>query len=141
MAGNQDYTVPKVVDYRVAALHRALHSVMHNYLRAAWFLSNLGIFNQKLFLLTCQKHVKPNQKNDFLSFSPKTMIFGEIWDQKCILWLISVLKMYTSIYVNIKISTTVDKFQTFRVDTPLNMLKFRLANSHFWLGKWCYNEN
>ena len=41
------------------------------------------------------------QKSDLLPFFHKIDIFGRIWYQKWILWLISILKMYTFIYITV----------------------------------------
>ena len=42
-----------------------------------------------------------DQKNYFLPFSQKITIFGKIWYQKRIFWIISNPEMYTFIYIRV----------------------------------------
>ena len=53
---------------------------------------------QIFFFLACHKNF---DQKCFLPFSQKISIFGQIWYQKQILWLISIPKMYTFIYITV----------------------------------------
>ena len=54
----------------------------------------------------------------FFPFSQKIVIFSKFWCQKLILWLISILEMYTFSYIMVKV-TALPIFQIFWVDTNL----------------------
>ena len=65
-----------------------------------WFSSHFSSFKSRLLFLACQKFFY--QKSDFCRFlKKKIIIFGKIWYQKQILWLISIQEMYTYIYIRV----------------------------------------
>ena len=60
---------------------------------------HFSIFYSKLFFYLVTKII--DQEIDFLPFCQKVSIFSKIWYQKWILWLISIPKMYTFIYIKV----------------------------------------
>ena len=96
-----------------------------------WFSKKVSIFNSKLFFFRLSQFVF--NKKGFLPFSQKITIFGKIWYQKRILWLISIPEIYTFVYIGVMIK----KLQLVIFFTisgfTLTFLRYLFLLKIFWL--------